>query len=89
MTSMPPLAIFGMGHWEILLILLLVLVLFGSRLPGAMKSLGASIREFKKGVKDGSGSPDDAPDARLEDRRDQTAPPPRVEDRERERERRN
>ena len=73
MNFIPPLAIFGLGTWELLLILVLVLVLFGSRLPGAMKSLGASIREFKKGVKEGSGSPEDDPPVRVTDARDRDA----------------
>ena len=37
------------GAWEILLILLIVLLLFGGkRLPEVAKSLGKGIREFKK-----------------------------------------
>ncbi len=39
------------GPWEILILLVIVLLLFGKRLPGAMRSLGKSIVEFKKGVK--------------------------------------
>ena len=31
----------------------IVLVLFGNRLPGAAKSLGQSFTAFKKGVKEG------------------------------------
>ncbi len=43
----------NIGWQEILLILLLVLVLFGAKkLPGLARSLGKSMREFKKGVKD-------------------------------------
>jgi sec-independent protein translocase protein TatA len=46
-----PLA-FGMpGHFELLIVLLVILLLFGKRLPGVMGSLGRSIVEFKKGVK--------------------------------------
>lgn len=44
------------GPFEILIICLIVLLLFGKRLPGAMRSLGKSIVEFKKGV---SGSEDE------------------------------
>lgn len=44
---------FGMpGHYEIIIIGIIVLLLFGKRLPGAMRSLGRSITEFKKGIKD-------------------------------------
>jgi sec-independent protein translocase protein TatA len=54
----PPLALFGhLGHWEILIIVLLVLVLFGNRIPGMARNLGRSFTEFKKGIK---GEPDDA-----------------------------
>ena len=41
------------GVWEIVLIILLVLILFGgSKLAGVGKSLGKSIKEFKAEVKD-------------------------------------
>ncbi len=40
------------GHWQILLVLLVVLLLFGNRLPMLARSLGASLVEFKKGVKE-------------------------------------
>jgi sec-independent protein translocase protein TatA len=43
---------FGIGIWEILAILLVVLLLFGSRLPSLARSLGQSIIEFKKGMKE-------------------------------------
>jgi len=44
-------AMFGLGYQELLLILLIVLVLFGaSRLPELARSLGSSVKEFKKGV---------------------------------------
>lgn len=46
-----PFAFFAPGPWELLLIGGIVLLLFGSRLPGAMRSLGMSFVEFKKGVK--------------------------------------
>ncbi|MDO8475677.1 MAG: twin-arginine translocase TatA/TatE family subunit [Candidatus Rokubacteria bacterium] len=42
---------FGMGALEMMIILVIVLVLFGgSKLPNLVKSLGKSMREFKKGV---------------------------------------
>jgi sec-independent protein translocase protein TatA len=43
--------VFGLGYQELLIILVIVLVLFGAnRLPELAKSLGKSVKEFKKGV---------------------------------------
>lgn len=46
------LAVLGMfGHWEILVIVLIVLLLFGGRkIPEMMKGMGKGIRSFKKGM---------------------------------------
>jgi sec-independent protein translocase protein TatA len=42
---------FGLGTQELLVILVIVLVLFGAnRLPELARSLGSSVKEFKKGV---------------------------------------
>lgn len=47
-----------LSAWHLLILLAIVLVVFGpSRLPGLGKSLGESIRNFKKGI-DGSGDID-------------------------------
>lgn len=55
-----PLALFqNLGATEIIVILLVVLLLFGSsKLPKLARSLGASMTEFKKGLR-GEASPDD------------------------------
>ena len=45
-----PLAIGFGGNWEWLIILLIVLLLFGRRLPGVARSLGQGISSFKKGL---------------------------------------
>ena len=42
------------GPWEWIIIALVVLLLFGNRLPGAAKSLGQSFMAFKKGIKEGT-----------------------------------
>jgi sec-independent protein translocase protein TatA len=43
------LAVFGLGGWEVVLILAVVLVLFGAKkLPELAKGLGQGIKEFKK-----------------------------------------
>ena len=47
------LAVFGLGGWEVILILAVVLVLFGAKkLPELAKGLGQGIKEFKKASSD-------------------------------------
>ncbi len=41
---------FGLGMPELLIFGLIVLLLFGNRLPSVMRSLGQGMVEFKKGV---------------------------------------
>ncbi len=44
---------FGLGTTELIIILVIVLLLFGSsRLPSLAKGMGESIRNFKKAVSD-------------------------------------
>jgi sec-independent protein translocase protein TatA len=44
---------FGLGPWELVLILLIVIAVFGAgRLAGIGNALGSSVKEFKKAVKD-------------------------------------
>ncbi|MBT5021089.1 MAG: twin-arginine translocase TatA/TatE family subunit [Planctomicrobium sp.] len=50
---------FGLGTPELVILALIVLLLFGSRLPSAMKSLGMSVNSFKKGMNE---TDDDDPD---------------------------
>jgi sec-independent protein translocase protein TatA len=54
------------GPMEVVIIGMVVLLLFGTRLPSVMRSLGLGVTEFKKGLK-GEGLPD--PNASLEDQR--------------------
>ena len=63
------LGLFNLGTWEIVGIIAVGLLLFGSRLPSIARSLGKSVVEFKKGVKDVR-SELDAPDEprKLEDK---------------------
>jgi TatA/E family protein of Tat protein translocase len=73
---------FGLGPIELVIILALVLLIFGAkRLPEMGKSLGAGMREFKKGV---TGDKDDdesekltatqASDPALPQKTDETTP---------------
>ena len=42
---------FSTMHW--LIVLVIVLLLFGNRLPSMMRSLGRGVTEFKKGLEGG------------------------------------
>jgi TatA/E family protein of Tat protein translocase len=48
---------FGIGTTELIILAGIALLLFGTRLPKVMRSLGEGIVEFKRGVQ---GLPDDA-----------------------------
>ena len=55
---------FGMGAQELMVILVIVLVLFGgSKLPDLAKSLGKSMKEFKKGI---ASDPEEEPAPKLQ-----------------------
>ena len=49
---MHTLAFWMPGPWELAIIAIIALILFGRRLPEVGKSLGKGIVEFKKGLKD-------------------------------------
>ena len=40
----------GLSPWHVFLCLIVVLLLFGNRLPSVMRSLGEGVVEFKKGM---------------------------------------
>ena len=53
LLSAPITAVFGLGAPELILILVILLVLFGgSKLPSLAKGLGQSVKEFKKAAKE-------------------------------------
>lgn len=43
---------FGMGMYELMIVGIIAIVLFGSKLPEVARSLGGSYREFRKGLGD-------------------------------------
>ena len=49
---------FGIGIWELLIVLGIVLLIFGTRLPSLARSLGKSITEFKRGMHEDDTTPD-------------------------------
>ena len=62
------LAWFGMpGPLEMFIIAVIVLLLFGNRLPSVMRSLGRGITEFKKGVQGVEDDLDDAVNKQVSD----------------------
>ena len=63
MSLIPPelstLLLFGSLGWtEIIILLVLVLLIFGTRLPNLMRNLGKGVTSFKQGLKEGSESDD-------------------------------
>ncbi len=44
---------FGMGHYEIIIVLIVILLVFGAkRIPEMAQGLGKGIKEFRKAMKD-------------------------------------
>lgn len=51
LNSLALLGIMGIGYHELIIVLVIVLLLFGStKLPALMRSMGQGIGEFKKGM---------------------------------------
>ena len=46
--------VFGLGFWEIALIIFAIVLLFGAKkIPELMKGLGKGVKSFKEGMKEG------------------------------------
>ena len=61
---------FGLGYQELLIILVIVLVLFGAnRLPELARSLGSSMKEFKKGVQEAKAEETSSPARKEEEKK--------------------
>ncbi len=45
-------AMFGIGAQELLIVGVIAVILFGNRLPSVARSLGKSLNEFKRGMRD-------------------------------------
>jgi sec-independent protein translocase protein TatA len=71
-TSISPIfAIMGLGAPELIIVLVILLVLFGgAKLPSLAKGLGQSIKEFKKASKD------EEPEKAVEVKKIETPTPP-------------
>ena len=65
---MATIAFLSPGPWQVVIVALVILLLFGNRLPSVMRSLGEGITEFKKGIKgdeaDTKGAIEDQGDSR-------------------------
>lgn len=66
MGLMKPIVAGMPGGWEVWIILMVILLLFGRRIPQVARSLGQGISQFKKGLNDVDGLLGDE-DAKPED----------------------
>ncbi|MAT72529.1 MAG: twin-arginine translocase TatA/TatE family subunit [Planctomycetaceae bacterium] len=62
----PLFAFFSPGVPQLIVLALIVLLLFGNRLPSVMRNLGEGVTEFKKGLKNDESDTN----SRIEDQRD-------------------
>ncbi len=62
------------GPWQLLLVVFILLLLFGRRIPGVARSLGQGISSFKKGLAEGLDDDDAASKKDLPKGNDAPAP---------------
>jgi sec-independent protein translocase protein TatA len=60
---------YGVSPFTLAVLLIIVVLIFGNRLPGMMRSLGVGVTEFKKGLAGGA-QDEDAADASKPSNRD-------------------
>ena len=54
MNMIELLAFMGLGPWEIVIVVGVIVLLFGAtKIPTLMRNMGTGISEFKKGIKEG------------------------------------
>lgn len=53
------LAFGAFSHWELLVVLIVALLIFGRRLPDIARSVGKSLTEFKKGINEAKETKDE------------------------------
>jgi sec-independent protein translocase protein TatA len=63
-------AVFFPGNTELIIVLVVVLLLFGNRLPSVMRSMGRGVVEFKKGISGVSDSDDDTEGSKSDSSKD-------------------
>ena len=51
MNALQPFAIWAPSGWELIVVMVIALLLFGKRLPEVARNLGKGVVEFKKGLK--------------------------------------
>ena len=63
----PLLGFMGIGQTELIIVAVIILILFGHRLPSLMFSLGTGVNTFKEGL-NAKGEPDDGTTATVTDK---------------------